>query len=147
MKFPILLGSLAMLLCLSLHAQTDSYAVKLKKMFELSGTKATFDTAIDQTVDMSKSQYPGVDAEVWEVMRSEFKSTSMDELTEMLVPVYKKYLTEEDLDDIITFYKSRAGKKLASSQSKITGESMQIGQKWGARLGEKVMEKVEQRKN
>lgn len=139
--------ALALGLTLSLSAQEDSYTAKLKKMFEVSGTEQSYQQAIDMTLNMSKDQYPDLGDEFWNEMSAEFKGTSIDELTEMLVPVYKKYLSEDELDEIIAFYNTPAGKKLASSNPQIMQESMSIGQAWGAKLGEKVMRKVMDQKN
>ncbi len=139
--------ALALGLTLALSAQQDSYTAKLKEMFEVSGTEQSYQQAIDMTLNMSKDQYPDMGDEFWNELSAEFKGTSMDELTEMLVPVYKKYLSEDELDDIIAFYNTRAGKKLASSNPKIMQESMVIGQAWGSKLGEKVVKKVMDQKN
>ena len=63
----------------------------------------------------------------------------------LFAPVYARHLTSKDLDDIITFYQTPAGKKLASSQGAITAESMSVGQDWGAVLGEKVLQKIQEK--
>jgi len=68
---------------------------------------------------------------------------SIDELVEMLAPVYKKHLSEDDLDKIIQFYNTPVGKKLAEATPAITQESMQVGQQWGMKVGQIVADKLE----
>lgn len=147
MQRSFFLSATLVLCALSLHAQTEDYTRKLKKMFEVSGTEQAYQAAIDQTLNITREQYPEVDQEFWTELRAEFRQTSIDDLTEMLAPVYNKYLSETDLDDIIAFYSSTAGKKLAASNPMIMQESMQIGQQWGALLGERVINRVMEQKN
>ena len=52
------------------------------------------------------------------------KALKADEMMELVIPVYEKYLTKEDLEGIIEFYKSPAGKKLLIAQPKIMKDSM-----------------------
>ncbi|ASB49371.1 DUF2059 domain-containing protein [Alkalitalea saponilacus] len=126
--------------------QEDSeYSNTLKKMFEVSGTEASYQTAIKQMISMFKHQYPDVKAEIWMELEEEFLKTSMDELTEMLVPVYYKYMSIGDLQDIIKFYESPAGLKFAESTPLIMEESMQIGQAWGMKLGQEFTKRMEEK--
>ena len=70
---------------------------------------------------------------------------SMSDLVTMLTPVYQKHLTEKDLEEIISFYNTPVGKKLATSTPMITTESMQVGQKWGMEIGQKVVERMKEK--
>ena len=69
----------------------------------------------------------------------------MDELADMLAPVYEKHMTENDLKKIIEFYQTPVGKKYAEKTPLITQESMQVGQQWGMRIGQKVMERLKEK--
>ncbi len=74
-----------------------------------------------------------------------FTTPSTEELVTLISPVYARHLTSKDLDEIITFYQTPAGRKLSSSQGAITAESMILGQDWGAISGEKVLKKLEEK--
>ena len=52
------------------------------------------------------------------------KALNADEMMELVIPVYEKYLTIDDLKSVIKFYKSPAGKKLLEAQPKIMKDSM-----------------------
>ena len=52
------------------------------------------------------------------------KALNADEMTELIIPVYERYLTIEDLKSVIKFYKSPGGKKLLDAQPKIIRDSM-----------------------
>lgn len=75
----------------------------------------------------------------------EFAKTSIDDLTEMLVPVYKKYMTKEDLKELIEFYETPVGRKFAEYTPIIMQESMQIGQQWGLKIGQDFERKMMER--
>jgi hypothetical protein len=74
-----------------------------------------------------------------------FTNPSTEELVTLISPVDAHHLTFKDLDEIITFYQTPAGRKLSSSKGAITAESMSLGQDWGAILGEKVLKKLEEK--
>jgi hypothetical protein len=78
-------------------------------------------------------------------LEKEFLKTSLDDLVDMLVPVYSKHLTLDDLQKIIDFYQTPAGKKYAEKTPLIMQESMQIGQQWGMKIGQKFQEKLQEK--
>ena len=63
----------------------------------------------------------------------------------MLVPVYLKYMTKEDLEEMIKFYQTPVGSKFAKSTPLIMQESMQVGQKWGMKIGEDFKKKMKEK--
>jgi hypothetical protein len=78
-------------------------------------------------------------------MENEMLKTSIDDLVTVMVPVYKAHLSEADLKEIIKFYESSVGKKLAQKTPVITQESMQAGQQWGQVIAGKVMKKMQEK--
>ena len=56
-----------------------------------------------------------------------------------------KYMTKEDLEDLIKFYQSPIGKKFAKNTPMIVQESMQIGQEWGMKIGEDFAKKMKKK--
>lgn len=114
-------------------------------MFEATGTEEAYKVVINQMITMFKEQYSDMDSEEWDNLEKEFLKTSLNDLTEMLVPVYKKYFTEADLKEMIAFYNSPVGKKFAQKSPAIMKESMIIGQEWGRKIGEEFANKLEQK--
>jgi uncharacterized protein len=126
-------------------AQADSYKVTLKKMLEVAGSEESFKTAIKQMFGMFKQQHSNVPDAFWEEAEKEFSETSMDELVDMLSPVYQKYMTEADLKKIIEFYQTPVGKKYAEKTPLIMQESMQVGQQWGMKVGQKIQARLKEK--
>lgn len=138
--------TLSLIISVFSFAQTDAdYATSLKKMFRASGTEESYQAAIKQMFTMFKEQSPNVKASVWDEYENEFLHTSINELVEMLVPVYKKYMSIDDLEAMIKFYETPVGQKYAKSTPLIMRESMEIGQKWGERIGEEIGHKLKEK--
>ena len=127
-------------------AQTDTkYAKTLQKMFKVSGSEQTYATATTQMLGVFRKQYPDVDAEIWDEFEKEFEKTSLKDLTELLTPVYQKHFTQAELKELIKFYESPIGKKLAEKTPFIMQESMEVGQKWGTKIGQDFVEKMKEK--
>lgn len=71
------------------------------------------------------------------------KRIDMDELTNLTVPIYEKHLDLETIQAMTTFYESPAGRKVIVALPKIMQESMEVGQKWGMRLGQQIIAELE----
>jgi uncharacterized protein len=137
--------ALALVLSISSFGQTnEEYLNTLKRMFEVSGTEESYQAATKQMFSIFKQQF-SVGTEIWNELEEEFTKTSIDDLTEMLVPVYKKYMTKEDLEELIKFYETPVGRKFAEYTPMIMQESMQIGQQWGLKIGQDFERKMMER--
>ena len=141
-----ILSFVIMLVSVVAVAQTDSYTLAVKNMLTASGSDATYTMAIEQMLSVFKMKHPDVQKETWDELKKELLETSIDDLVEMLVPVYKKHLTEADLKAITAFYSTPVGKKYAEKIPDIMQESMQVGQQWGMQLGVKVNEILREKK-
>ena len=138
--------ALALVLSISAFGQTDEeYLNTLKRMFEVSGSEESYQAAVKQMFSLFKQQFSNVGTEIWNEFEEEFAKTSIDDLTEMLVPVYKKYMTKEDLKELIEFYETPVGRKFAEYTPIIMQESMQIGQQWGLKIGQDFERKMMER--
>lgn len=127
------------------NAQTDSTYLKvLSEMLDVSGAEANTNAVMDQLFTMFRTQYGDIPNTFWEEFEKEFRETSFNEFVTMCIPIYKKHLTIDDLQAAIDFYNSPAGKRIAEKTPLITTESMQVGQKWGMELSNKVLEKIKE---
>lgn len=130
---------------LSFGQQDKMYYETLKTMFDVSGAEGTYQSALTQMFSIFKQQYAEVDEGMWVELEAEFQNAAMDDLIEMLVPIYEKHLTIDDLKGIIAFYETPVGKKYAAQTPIITTEAMQAGQEWGMKIGADFMEKMKAR--
>ena len=114
----------------------------IRKYLDAAGTTKIFNTMMDNLIETYKKSYSSVDTTFWNEFRKELTA---DGLIQLMLPVYDKYLTDKDLDALITFYTSPAGKKLAEVQPLMVRESMEAGAAWGKSVGLKVMERLKEK--
>ncbi|MDP3434842.1 MAG: DUF2059 domain-containing protein [Bacteroidota bacterium] len=119
-------------------AQTGDYDKDLEKFLQISGSTSTYDMVYDQMKGQIQMMKPGVPDSIWVNLKNEVFDKEVLELTKQLVPLYQKHFTHEDVKEMISFYESPIGKKLAITTPIIGREAMQIGQTWGMNLMAKI---------
>jgi len=134
---------ISMLACLLLavlivKAQTDDYDNDIARYLQISGATATYDVVFDQMKGQLKTMKPAVPDFLWSNLKTEVFDKEIAELTKQLVPLYKKHFTHAEVKELISFYESPLGKKLATETPKLSRESMQLGQTWGMGLMGKI---------
>ncbi len=90
-----------------------------------------------------KQMAPDAPAGFWDEFA---KEVDPQQLIEMIVPIYKKHLSHDDIRAAIAFYESPAGRNLVANQPAILQDSMAAGQQWGQQLAQQAMAKVKQAK-
>ena len=123
-------------------SQSPEKSEMILKYLDAAGTTKIFNTMMDIFIETYKKSYSSVDTTFWNEFRKELTA---DGLIQLMLPVYDKYLTDKDLDALITFYTSPAGKKLAEVQPLMVRESMEAGAAWGKSVGLKVMERLKEK--
>ena len=113
------------------NSQEDNYKGLLTDFIKVQGQFETFNATIDQMTSMM-----GVTLNDDE--KVEFTNDVMSSLIEMLVPVYQKHFTEQDLKDAIDLFKTPIGKKISEKSPIIAQESMQASMQWGMELSTKL---------
>lgn len=113
------------------NSQEDNYKGLLTDFIKAQGQFETFNATIDQMTSMM-----GVTLN--EDEKVEFTNDVMSSLIEMLVPVYQKHFTEQDLKDAIDLFKTPIGKKISEKSPIIAQESMQASMQWGIELSAKL---------
>jgi hypothetical protein len=141
----ILVCALALVLPLRAENKKDDHTAKLqdiRRLLEVTGSSKIGEQAFNQIVNSFKQTMTNVPAEFWTEAIKGFKP---DELVDLIVPIYDKYLTHKDIKDLIKFYDTPVGKKFVSVQPQIMQESMAAGQQWGQQLAQKVLLKLQEK--
>jgi hypothetical protein len=108
-------------------------------MLKLSGSGKMGIQVMESILKTYKEALPNVPASFWENF---IKATSADEMEDMIVPVYDKYFTESEIDQLIAFYQSQIGQKLVEKLPLITRDATEVGRKWGEKIAEKILNKL-----
>ena len=64
-----------------------------------------------------------------------------NEIHEQLAKIYAQHFNEQELKDILVFYKSPLGKKLTAEEPKFTDQSMVFVQEWADKLAAEMVDK------
>ena len=91
---------------------------------------------MEQMISSFKQSLPDVSEDYWTKFQSE---VDYNELTDLIVPIYEKHFTNDEILQLISFYKSPIGQKYIQELPGIMQESMQAGQQWGYELGERII--------
>lgn len=116
---------------------------KIRKLMYMTGTKETAEAIMNEMIGMYIRMFPDIPSETWDGLRKDIK---VDELVEKTIPIYDKYFSEQEIDDMITFYETPTGKKLAVSTPMMAAENMQVGQEWGLELAGKIINRITESK-
>lgn len=97
---------------------------------------------VDRMIQILSKSTPNVPDSIW----SEFQnSVDWDSLVSMLIPVYQRYLSKDDIKAMTQFYESKAGRHLIAAQPTILQESMSIGQKMGEEVMSRIVERLKEK--
>jgi|TARA_B100001971_G_C18119320_1_gene498532 hypothetical protein len=111
----------------------------LKELMELTGAGQLGIQVMEQLIASFNQGNTGIPDKFWGEFMAEVNA---NELVELVIPIYGKYLTHNDVKQLIRFYKRPVGKKLIEVQPMIMQESMMIGQEWGLKIAEKVVKSL-----
>ncbi|MEO8795701.1 MAG: DUF2059 domain-containing protein [Daejeonella sp.] len=129
--------------CSNSFSQTSSKADNIRKILESTGVADQGIIAMQNMFQSYKTSMPDVPTEFWDNVSKEFTANS---LIELIVPIYEKYYSEEDIRQLAEFYQSPLGKKIISTLPNVTADSMKAGQEWGKSIAEKIMLKLQNEK-
>ncbi len=134
---------LILCLCLPAVAQTAATAgapatkEQIRKLFDVMDiskqTRLTMASMQKQTqaatTEALKTRYPQITPEqlarVRRISEESMKNFPVDGMLDDMIPVYQKYLTQTDVDAMISFYSSPTGKKLMQDMPQMMQEAMQ----------------------
>lgn len=145
------LAPVAALVCLlgMAHAQAQgpsaSAIATARELVQTKGGNAMFDPVIVSVVEQTKGALlqtnPQLAKDLNDVatqLRSEF-APRRDELIAQAARLYAERFSEQELKDMLAFYKSPLGKKMSMTEPQVLDETFNYIQQWGGRVSEEVM--------
>lgn len=142
MKKALLWAFFGLASTLALSAQNEQKQKDIALLLEISGTAKQSQLILNNLLDYFKKSNPSVPSEFWDAFMDKI---DMKELAALVIPVYDRYFTEEEIKSLITFYQSPLGQKIVQAMPLVTQETMDIGQKWGQQLAAKVIKELKEK--
>jgi hypothetical protein len=122
------------------RAQETQKQKDIRHLLDVTGSGKLGAQVMTQMMGNMKRSMPNVPERFWNDF---MKEVHTGELVDLIVPVYDRNLSHDDVKELIRFYESPTGKKFVSVLPQITQESMVVGEKWGRELAERVMRKLQ----
>ncbi|HZP70579.1 MAG TPA: DUF2059 domain-containing protein [Pseudolabrys sp.] len=132
------------------NAQQPSAAAmsNARELIAITGATTLFSPLIAGVVEQAKvlflQQNPALAKDLNDIatqMRTSLQPR-FSELTDEVARLYAANFSEQELKDILAFYKSNAGKKLLAEQPKIVDTSMKFAQDWANKLSDQVIARM-----
>jgi hypothetical protein len=121
-------------------------AAEIRQLMEVAGTKTVMIQMMDSMGDsikplLANALPPGEYRDrLVDLFFVKFRSKAdPQQLLDLIVPLYDKYLSEEEIKALIQFYQTPLGQKTIQVMPKLTAESAELGRKWGEGLGRQSM--------
>lgn len=113
--------------------------VEIRQLIELTGAANVSADALRQIIAPLRAGFPQVPDEFWDTFVKEVRS---EELVDLVVPIYDKYYTREEIHDLTMFYRSPVGQKTIKILPKLSADAIDAGQEWGKTVADRAMRKI-----
>ncbi len=114
----------------------------IRKLIELTGAANISADALQKMIEPLKASYPQVPEEFWNTFVHEVHS---DELVDLVIPIYDKYYTREEIQELTHFYQTPVGQKTIKVLPKLSAEAIDAGQEWGRMVADRAMRKLREK--
>lgn len=145
-----LVGAALLASAVSAHAQQPSAGAlaTAKELVAATGAGVIFNPLVTGVIEQSKmlflQQNPAMQKDLDEVaarMKEELNPRSA-ELNNEIARLYAVSFTEQELKDVLAFYKSPVGQKLLKEQPRIVDTSVRFAQEWANKLSDMVIPRM-----
>jgi hypothetical protein len=129
------------------QAPTPGALAAARELVTLKGAAAMFNPLIPGVIESAKNSFlptnPQLAKPLNEValgLRKEYEA-KLGEVVDEVAKVYAAHFTEQELKDIIAFYKTPVGKKLIAEEPRVLEDGMRAAQGWAAEFSDVVLER------
>jgi hypothetical protein len=142
MKVRCLIVLLLAIFTAAVSAQDTEKRADIRRLLELTGSAELGIDIMEQMIGNYKMSFPDVPSDFWDNFMEE---VSPDDLIDLIIPIYDRYLTHREIRNIIAFYETPTGKKLIRVLPLIQQDSYDAGTAWGLEISNRVIEKLKQK--
>ena len=109
-----------------------------RQMFALMNFDKMVDQMMQQMIAMQTDQAPYIPTTVWDDFRVTFRKT---DFVEVFLPVYQKYISEEDAEKSLEFYQTPAGQHMLKAMPPMMVEVSTLGAQKGQEIARSVLDR------
>jgi len=121
----------------------------IRKLLDVGGSRAAMTAMLSSMEENTKpllrnalppGEYRG---QLVDLFFEKFRSKlDLQKLLDLAVPVYDKYLSDEEIKSLTAFYATPLGQKMVKVLPQVLSECTESGRKWGEELGRESMAEV-----
>ena len=130
------------------HQPSASAMATAKELIMVTGATALFTPLVAGVIEQAKNlflqQDPSLAKDLNDIaaqLRTDLQPRFV-ELTDEVSRLYATNFTDQELKEILAFYKTASGKKLLAEQPKLVDSSMKFAQDWANKLSDQVVIKM-----
>ncbi len=152
-------AALAAVIITLLIALTSAYATEerlsnekrtdITTLLEVTGAlnvgKKMGDYVVTQMTEDLKENRPDIPSKMYAVLQEVVHSTiedNLDELAELLIPMYHRLFSHDEIKGLLVFYRSDLGKKTIALTTTIAREGLESGRQWGRAVSPEIRKRV-----
>lgn len=123
-------------------SQDSTKIASVRALLELTGSGNMGVQVVQNLLASYKKSFPNVPQEFWDDFLAE---VNPDLLVKLVIPIYARYYSTDEINKLIEFYQTPLGKKIISTMPQVMQESMKAGQVWGEEMGKKVYDNLQKK--
>ncbi|WP_300686122.1 DUF2059 domain-containing protein [Chryseobacterium sp.] len=135
MKKGIILG----FLLLGINAFSQSNEAKVRELISITRSDRMLSIGFKEFMDHYNNKYKDLPDNFWDEFK---KDMAPERIVTLYIPIYKKYFSDADIDELIKFYKTPAGQKLIKNMPSLMTESTQVTNNFVEAFNKKVNDKI-----
>jgi len=116
-----------------------------KELLQVKGATTMFDPLVPGIIETVKNNYLQTNTslvkdlnDVAAQLRTEFAPRRAEIIADVAT-LYAERFSEQELKDVVAFYKTPVGKKFAAEEPQVIDQSLQRAQAWSQKLSEEVL--------
>ncbi|MDR1388860.1 MAG: DUF2059 domain-containing protein [Treponema sp.] len=109
------------------------------KLLRVSGSDKLANQVMNAMIPQFRQLVPDIPDEFWIKFNEKL---NVDDLLYACIPAYDKFYTHDEIKQLIAFYESSLGKKMVEVTPLLVQETMAIGQKWGEKLSQDIVDEL-----
>ena len=119
-----------------------------KELIEIKGATKVYDPVVTGVIEYHKNlliqSNPNLSKDLNEVAQKLHAEMAprRAELQLEVVRIYAQHFTEQELKDVLAFYKTPVGRKLVTEEPKVLEDTMKRADQWSAKFAEEIMAKM-----
>jgi hypothetical protein len=144
--------SVAPAVTLPASAQKSTKEQDIRTLIELSGAARIATQMVNammpQMRDLILKMRPEISKAHLDLLLGEFTQVfaqSAPKFVETMVPLYEQRFTQQEIRDVVAFYRTPTGQKMLAELPGLMNDGMRIGQQWGQAVAQLAVQRIQTR--